>query len=42
MTYNWAASIAWTLALAFFVVAALGIALGVYAAKQLKKHEDNA
>ena len=39
MTPNWAASVVWVLVLAFFVVVGLGIALGVYAAGQLKKAE---
>lgn len=40
MTPNWAASVVNTLVLAFFVVIAIGVALGVYAARQLKKAED--
>ncbi len=39
MTYNWASAVVWVLVLAFFVVVALGIALGAYAASNLKKHE---
>jgi hypothetical protein len=39
MTANWAAAVVWTLVLAFFVVCAIGIALGVYAANSLKKRE---
>ncbi|HEX9093891.1 MAG TPA: hypothetical protein VF902_07905 [Coriobacteriia bacterium] len=40
MTANWAAAVVNTLVLAFFVVIAIGVAIGVYAAKQLKKAED--
>jgi phage shock protein PspC (stress-responsive transcriptional regulator) len=40
MTYNWAAAVVNVLILAFFVVVALGIGLGVYAAGALKKAED--
>ncbi len=40
MTPNWPASVVWVLVLAFFVVVAIGIGLGVYAAGQLKKAED--
>jgi hypothetical protein len=39
MTANWAASVVWVLVLAFFVVCAIGIALGAYAANTLKKRE---
>jgi ABC-type spermidine/putrescine transport system permease subunit II len=39
MTANWAAAVVNTLLLAFFVVIAIGIALGVYAARALKKAE---
>lgn len=39
MTANWAASVVNTLVLAFFVVIAIGIGLGVYAARALKKAE---
>jgi len=39
MTANWAAAVVWVLVLAFFVVCAIGIALGVYAAGVLKKRE---
>jgi len=39
MTANWPASVVYVLILAFFVVAFIGIALGVYAAKVLKKAE---
>jgi ABC-type spermidine/putrescine transport system permease subunit II len=40
MTANWSASVVNTLVLAFFVVIAIGVALGVYAARALKKAED--
>jgi len=40
MTANIAASIFNVLVLAFFVVVALGIALGAYAATQMKKLEE--
>jgi ABC-type spermidine/putrescine transport system permease subunit II len=40
MTPNWSASVVNTLVLAFFVVTAIGAALGVYAARALKKAED--
>jgi len=39
MTANWAGAVVNTLLLAFFVVIAIGIALGVYAARALKKAE---
>lgn len=39
MTPNWSASLVNTLVVVFFIVSALGIALGAYAAKQLKKAE---
>jgi ABC-type spermidine/putrescine transport system permease subunit II len=39
MTANWASAVVNTLVLAFFVVVAIGIALGVYAARALKKAE---
>jgi hypothetical protein len=39
MTPNWAGIVVNTLVLAFFVVVAIGVALGVYAAKTLKKLE---
>jgi len=39
MTANWPASVVWVLVLAFFVVVAIGIALGAYAAGVLKKRE---
>lgn len=41
MTANWAGTLVIVLLLAFFVVVALGIALGVYAAAQLKKCEES-
>jgi ABC-type spermidine/putrescine transport system permease subunit II len=40
MTPNWAGSVVNTLLLAFFVVIAIGVALGVYAARALKKAEE--
>jgi ABC-type spermidine/putrescine transport system permease subunit II len=39
MTANWAGAVVNTLLVAFFVVIAIGIALGVYAARALKKAE---
>jgi len=42
MTYNWPAAVVYVLILAFFAVVAIGIALGAYAAKQLKKNEAKA
>lgn len=39
MTANWSAAVVWVLVLAFFVVAALGVGLGAYAASVLKKRE---
>jgi hypothetical protein len=39
MTPNWAGVVVNLLILAFFVLAAIGIGLGVYAAKVLKKCE---
>ena len=39
MTANWPAAVVYVLILAFFVVAFIGIALGVYATKVLKKAE---
>ena len=39
MTANWASAVVNTLVLAFFVVIGIGIALGVYAARALKKAE---
>jgi hypothetical protein len=39
MTANWAAAVVNVLILAFFVVVAVGIGLGVYAAGRLKKAE---
>ncbi|HET6351911.1 MAG TPA: hypothetical protein VFG89_07275 [Coriobacteriia bacterium] len=41
MTPNWAGAVVWVLVLAFFVVVALGIAIGAYAASVLKKREGN-
>jgi hypothetical protein len=41
MTSNWAAAVVWVLVLAYFVVCAIGIALGAYAATVLKKREAN-
>ncbi len=40
MTANWAAAVVNVLILAFFVVVAVGIGLGAYAATTLKKLED--
>ncbi|MDH4139700.1 MAG: hypothetical protein OEV43_03930 [Coriobacteriia bacterium] len=42
MTPNIAAPIFYTLTLAFFVVIAIGVALGAYAATQLKKREEQS
>lgn len=39
MTPNWPAAVVWVLVLAFFVVIAIGVALGAYAANNLKKLE---
>lgn len=39
MTANWAATVVNVLVLAFFVVVAIGVALGAYAATTLKKRE---
>jgi cell division protein FtsL len=39
MTANWAGTVVNTLLLAFFVVCALGVVVGVYAARALKKVE---
>lgn len=39
MTPNWAGTVVNTLLLAFFAVCAIGIALGVYAARVMKKLE---
>ena len=39
MTANWASVLVYVLLLAFFVVIALGIAIGAYAASVLKKRE---
>ncbi|MDY0088613.1 MAG: hypothetical protein RBS78_08720 [Coriobacteriia bacterium] len=41
MTANIPAALFNTLVLAFFVVVALGVALGAYAATHMKKMEDN-
>lgn len=41
MTANWAAALVNVLILAFFVVCAIGIALGAYAASVLKKRESD-
>lgn len=40
MTANWASAVVNVLILAFFVVVAIGVALGVYAAGALKKNEE--
>jgi hypothetical protein len=40
MTANWAGAVVNVLILGFFAVAAIGIALGVYAARALKRAED--
>jgi ABC-type spermidine/putrescine transport system permease subunit II len=40
MSANWASAVVNTLVLAFFVVIALGVAFGVYAAQQMKKMEE--
>jgi hypothetical protein len=42
MTPNWAGAVVNTLVLAFFVVIAIGVGFGIYAAKQLKKLEGKA
>jgi hypothetical protein len=42
MTANWAATVVNVLILAFFALAAIGIGLGIYAAKALKKAEERA
>lgn len=39
MTDNWAAAVVYVLILAFFVVVAVGVGLGAYAASVLKKRE---
>lgn len=39
MTANWSAAVVNVLVLAFFVVIALGVGLGAYAASVLKKRE---
>lgn len=41
MTANMAMSVGNTLVLAFFVVCAIGVVAGVYAARALKKAEQN-
>ena len=41
MTANWAAAVVNVLILAFFVVVALGVGLGAYAATTLKKREES-
>jgi len=40
MTANWASVVVNVLILAFFVVCAIGVGLGAYAATELKKAED--
>jgi len=40
MTPNWAGAVVNTLVLAFFVVIAIGVGFGVYAARQMKKMEE--
>jgi len=40
MTANWASAVVNVLILAYFVVVAIGIGLGIYAANTLKKRED--
>jgi len=39
MTANWAGAVVYVLLLAFFAVALIGIGLGAYAARALKKAE---
>ena len=39
MTANWPAAVVYVLILAFFVVIAIGVALGAYAATVMKKYE---
>jgi len=39
MTYNWPAAVVYVLILAFFVVVAVGVGLGAYAASTLKSRE---
>lgn len=41
MTANWSAALVNVLMLAFFVVVALGVGLGAYAASVLKKRESD-
>ncbi|MDZ4169100.1 MAG: hypothetical protein U1E26_05545 [Coriobacteriia bacterium] len=41
MTANWPGAVVNVLVLAFFVVIAIGVALGAYAAKSLKKCEND-
>ncbi len=41
MTANWPAAVVNVLILAFFAVVAIGVALGAYSAKVLKKREKN-
>jgi hypothetical protein len=40
MTANWAATVVNVLILAFFVVVAMGVGLGAYAATELKRAEE--
>jgi len=40
MTANWAAAVVNVLILAYFVVVAVGIGIGAYAATRMKKLED--
>lgn len=40
MTPNWAGAVVNTLVLAFFVVIAIGVGFGVYAARAMKKMEE--
>ena len=40
MTANWAATVVNVLVLAFFVVVAIGVGLGAYAATEMKKAEE--
>jgi cell division protein FtsL len=42
MTPNWSAALVITLLVVFVIVSAMGMAMGVYAAKQLKKAEDKS
>jgi hypothetical protein len=42
MTPNWSASLVITLLVVFGIVSAMGMAMGVYAAKVLKKAEDKS